>query len=337
MIHRSNPVCYLSRYASLVCLVGCFSTLAVAAPSAVVQEPIYDVGTVYKGDNVTHSFSILNSGDTPLHLVEVQSSCGCAVIQHDEVIEPGSKGWVEATLDTSNLSGPIAKSVTVLTNDSANPKLNLVIKANVKVRITAQPNYARFMSVFGQGEQHITIAVSSKEMRNFRIEDVRSPYKFLRAEYQREPSDEGGSSDTWLIDLTLAARPPVGPLADFVIVRTNHPVMPELKIPISGFVRPVLAVSPRIANFGKVELLQSQMTSLEVRNLGGDEISLSDLQINLQGVRGEIEAIEEGKVYKVSLTLDPGMPKGDFKGTLKIRTSSPLQPVVEVELQGRVL
>ncbi|MEE8368156.1 MAG: hypothetical protein V3S30_07540, partial [Thermoanaerobaculia bacterium] len=64
---------------------------------------------------------------------------------------------------------------------------------------------------------------------------------------------------------------------------------------------------------------------------------LHDVQIDLQGVRGDIEAIEEGKVYKISLTLDPGMPKGAFKGTLKIRTSSPLQPVVEVELRGRVL
>ena len=311
-----------------------------AAPSAVVPEPIYDVGTVYKGEDVTHSFSIRNGGDTPLHLVEVQSSCGCTVIKYDEVIEPGSSGRVEATLDTSNLSGPIAKSVAVLTNDSTNPKLNLVVKANVKVRVMAEPTYARFMSVYGQGEQHTTIAVSSKEMQDFRVEEVRSPYPFLKAEYQRQPSElgnESGSSDAWLIDLTLASQPPVGPLADFVIVRTNHPAMPELKIPVSGFVRPVLAVSPRIADFGKVELLRAQMTSLEVRNLSGDEIILHDVQIDLPGVSGEIEAIEEGKVYKVSLTLDPGMPKGDFKGTLKIRTSSPLQPVVEVELQGRVI
>lgn len=337
MIDQSNSLGYVSRCAVLICVCCGLSTIGTAAPNAIVQDPIYDVGTVYKGHDITHSFSIRNGGDTPLHLVEVRSSCGCTVLQYDEVIEPGSIGRVEATLDTSNLSGPIAKSLTVLTNDPNNPKLNLVVKANVKVRVTAQPNYARFMSVFGQGERHTTITVSSSEMRNFRIEDVQSPYPFLKVEYRREPSAEDVQSDTWLVEMTLASEPPVGPLADFVVIKTNHPFKPELKIPVSGFVRPVLAVSPRIADFGNVELLRSQMTSLEVRNLGGDEISLHDVQIDLQGVRGDIEAIEEGKVYKISLTLDPGMPKGAFKGTLKIRTSSPLQPVVEVELRGRVL
>jgi hypothetical protein len=311
-----------------------------AAPNAVVLQPTHDVGSVYKGDAISHSFSIRNSGDSPLQLVKVQSSCGCTVIRYDEVIEAGSSGLVEATLDTTNLSGPVAKSVAVFTNDSTNPKLNLVVKADVKVRVVSQPSYARFMTVYGQGESNATIAISSSTMRNFEIQGVESPYDFLAVDYRREPNDAGLKGETgksWLLNLKLAEKSPVGPLADFIVVKTNHPSMPELKIPVSGFVRPVLAVSPRIANFGIVELSNSQMTSLEVRNLGSDEVDLHDVEINLDGVRGEVEPIEEGKLYKISITLSPGMPKGDFSGLLKIRTSSPLQPTVEVELQGRVL
>ena len=54
--------------------------------------------------------------------------------------------------------------------------------------------------------------------------------------------------------MKLANNAKVGPLADYVTVHTNHPKQKMVQIPVSGFVRPVMAVTPPTADFGKIEL-----------------------------------------------------------------------------------
>ena len=53
--------------------------------------------------------------------------------------------------------------------------------------------------------------------------------------------------------MTLSKEAPVGPVADHVLVRTNHPKQKRIEIPVSGFVRPMVAVTPPAVNFGKVD------------------------------------------------------------------------------------
>jgi hypothetical protein len=145
------------------------------------------------------------------------------------------------------------------------------------------------------------------------------------------------SGRQWKVDIALSANAPIGPLADFVVVHTDHPEKETLRIPISGFVRPVLTVTPRIADFGRRDLSEPQQASLEIKNLSSGEVSLEEATTDLDGLEAEIEAVEEGRRYVVVLTLKPGAAKGPFEGTLTINTSSNRQPVLEVSVKGVVL
>ncbi len=307
--------------------------LAAAAPRAVVEAPVVDVGKVSKGEPIRHEFVIRNTGDAPLEITEVKPSCGCTVASFSDRIAPGASGSVTAEVETDAFGGAIAKSVTVFTNDPDNPKLNLVIKAVVRQPVTARPGYARFMSVQGQRVEPSVQTVSSPDRPELEVLAVRSPYPFLETSHRREE----GESGRWRVELRLDPEAPAGPLADYVVVRTDHPEQPEVKIAVSGLVRPIISVAPRVADFGRRELAEPQRKSLEVKNLGSAAVELTGADTDLPGLEAVIEPVEEGRHYRIQLTLTPELPKGDFEGRLTIHTSSARQPVVEVPLRGTVL
>jgi hypothetical protein len=318
---------------ALVALALCALPALAAAPKAVVEEPIVDVGKVKKGEPIRHEFAIRNAGDAPLEITEVKPSCGCTVAEYDRVVAPGATGRVQVVVETDAFGGGIAKSVAVFTNDVDNPKLSLVVKANVREPVVARPGYARFMTVQGQPADPSVQTVAATDGTPIEVLSVRSPYPFVKASHRRADGDEGG----WRVELRLDRAAPVGSLADYVVVTTDHPEQAEVKIAVSGLVRPLISVAPKVADFGRRELDEPQSKSLEVKNLGTPDVEITEATTDLAGLEAEIEAVEEGRHYRIQLTLTDALPKGDFEGRLTIKTSSPRQPVVEIPLRGTIL
>ncbi len=321
------------RHALPILLLLAAAPAAAAGPQAVADQPVVDVGDVRRGEAVRHTFFIRNRGDAPLLLTEVKPTCGCTVAEYDRTIAAGGRGQVAAVVETESFSGPIAKAITVFTNDPGNPRISLVVKANVRQPVTARPGYARFVTVQGKRVEPSTQVVAAADRPELQVIGVRSPYPFVTASHRRLEGEAG----RWEVRLELDPGAPAGPLADYVVVRTDHPEQPELRIPVSGLVRPVIAVTPRVADFGRRELAEAQTKSLEVENLGEALVELTEVQSDVEGVEAEIEPVEDGRRYRVRLTLLPGLPKGEFEGVLTLRTSSERQPEVQVPLRGTVL
>ncbi len=98
------------------------------------QETI-DYGEVaYKSDGV-RVFKFTNTGDEPLIIKEVKSTCGCTVPKKPkDAIAPGDTGEIEVKYDTSR-QGPIRKTVTVYSNAEKSP-YPLKIKGYVQKKDT---------------------------------------------------------------------------------------------------------------------------------------------------------------------------------------------------------
>ncbi|MFQ5525748.1 MAG: DUF1573 domain-containing protein [Thermoanaerobaculia bacterium] len=306
---------------------------ALAAARAVVQESIIDVGNVAQGTRIEHSFVLENQGDEALAVREVKPSCGCTVADYPSSIAAGDSGRIAAVVKTDNFTGPIAKSVSVFTSDADNPKITLVIKAVIQPQVEVEPGYARFIVIEGPGTESSSQTLRTLDGPELVVRSVRSPYPFVKVSFA--PTEEKGE---WQVNLSIDRnRAPIGPLADFVEVETNHPKRRIIKIPVSGFVRPVVSVTPRVAELGSHRLEAPFTTTLEVRNQTGAAIALQAVSADIAGLNASFEEVEEGKVYKVVLTLTPGMAKGPFQGKVQITTSSKRRPVVEVDVSGTVL
>lgn len=317
------------------------TVLAAGTPKVVAVEPVKDAGTVSKGEKIVHDFAIRNDGDAVLEITNVHAACGCTVAEFDKSIPPGQTGKVHTVIDTTDFNGPIAKGVTVYTNDPATPQLELTVRAKVEPYIAVKPGYARFIVVQKERVQG-TIAQTlwTPDGSPMEVTGVESPWPYLKVTYreakpeERVPNAEGRQ---WRVEMTLSNdEAKVGPLADHVTVHTNHPKQKIVQIPVSGFVRPVMAVTPPKADFGTVNLKEPVRTSLNIQNFATEPIKITSVEPP-KGVEAQVEPLQEGREYQVRLVLNPELGKGAFNGKLKIHTDSPKVPLLEVELKGTVL
>lgn len=116
-----------------ILLIG-FVSLAVNAQSKVAKidfkSDTIDYGTIEKGANGVRVFEFTNTGDAPLIISQVTSSCGCTIPKKpDGPILPGKTGQIEVKYDTNRVS-PIRKTVTVISN-AETPTVALKIKGEV--------------------------------------------------------------------------------------------------------------------------------------------------------------------------------------------------------------
>lgn len=315
---------------------------ALAEPKAVPVEPIKNFDIVPRGEQIQHDFQIKNEGDTVLEITDVHPACGCTVVSFDTKIEPGKTGRVTAKVDTQDFAGPISKSIAVFTNDKANPKLQLVVKADVKPYISVDPGYARYNYVQGEPLRPITQILWTEDGRDINIVRVKAPYPHLKVSY-REPREEERKKEAkgrqWAIDVELVPDAPVGALKDYVEVETDHPKQKIVKLPISGFVRPRQHITPVDIDFGEIEgaALPLQRT-LHFTNFATEGIEVSKVETGLAGVTLTAKANDKSPGHRLmlTLTLGPEMAKGDFNTTIKISTTDKQKPFILLPIKGTV-
>jgi hypothetical protein len=94
------------------------------------KADVIDYGTIEKGADGVRTFEFTNTGDAPLIITKVSSSCGCTVPKKpDAPILPGDTGEIQVKYDTNRVM-PIRKTITVLSN-SDTPTIALKIKGEV--------------------------------------------------------------------------------------------------------------------------------------------------------------------------------------------------------------
>lgn len=80
------------------------------------KSEVVDYGTIEKGADGVRVFEFTNTGNAPLIISNVKSTCGCTVPKKPEgPIMPGETGEIEVKYDTNRVN-PIRKTITVTSN-----------------------------------------------------------------------------------------------------------------------------------------------------------------------------------------------------------------------------
>ena len=101
------------------------------------DKKVHEFGSVLWKNPVTATFTITNSGDKPLVISNVTTSCGCTVADWTKTpIAPGASGMVSSTFDAKAL-GRFQKSIGIYSNASERP-----VYLAIRGEVTADPkNY----------------------------------------------------------------------------------------------------------------------------------------------------------------------------------------------------
>jgi len=115
-------------------------------------------------------FTYLNTGKQPVHFKSVKASCGCtaAQSQKDEV-KPGEKGEVTATFNIGDRTGTQVKTVTVETDDAANPKTVLTLRTIIPQQLEITPTFV----FWKQGEKPDPKAITVKVGKEFTVNHIK--------------------------------------------------------------------------------------------------------------------------------------------------------------------
>lgn len=77
----------------------------------------HNFGSLLQGEVVTYSFHFTNTGNVPLLISGVSTSCGCTIADYPhEPITPGKDGFIKATYDSKGHHGFQSRAVTVSAN-----------------------------------------------------------------------------------------------------------------------------------------------------------------------------------------------------------------------------
>ena len=95
------------------------------------KSEVIDYGEIAKGSDGIRIFEFTNTGDEPLVINRVYSSCGCTIPEKPEApIAPGMTGEIKVKYDTKRV-GPIRKTITIYLNDMSQPTMPLKIKGTI--------------------------------------------------------------------------------------------------------------------------------------------------------------------------------------------------------------
>lgn len=90
-----------------------------------------DYGEITKGSDGVRVFEFTNTGNAPLIISKVSSTCGCTIPKKPEApILPGKTGEIQVKYDTNRV-GPIRKAITVISNADT-PTVVLKLKGEIK-------------------------------------------------------------------------------------------------------------------------------------------------------------------------------------------------------------
>lgn len=75
-----------------------------------------DYGVIEKGSDGVRIFEFTNTGNAPLIISKVSSSCGCTIPNWSkDPVMPGKSGEIQVKYDTNRVN-PIRKAITVISN-----------------------------------------------------------------------------------------------------------------------------------------------------------------------------------------------------------------------------
>jgi hypothetical protein len=122
-------------FSLLISLFSCGGSqeVEVGQKTTMVVNPVYDAGTVVKGEVIKAKFVVQNTGKYPLVIADVQGSCTCTVAEKPKKpIKPGQSATIQAEVDTEKTAtGKVSKSVRIVANTEPSVT-EVVVKGNVK-------------------------------------------------------------------------------------------------------------------------------------------------------------------------------------------------------------
>jgi hypothetical protein len=142
-------------------------------------------------------FKYENKTNKTINIKNVRTSCGCTVASlKKNDVAPGEKGEVTATYKVAGHTGTQTKTVTVETDDPAQPTTNLVLKAVIAETIHIEPPFVTWENGEAAKPKTITVKALDKDLKMTKLDVTSSSPDFTTN------VEKGKSADEFIINVS---------------------------------------------------------------------------------------------------------------------------------------
>ena len=228
-------------FLSLFMIFGLGALFAKEGPKVKFKEEKWDFGKVKEGQVKSYVFVFDNTGDAPLLIKRVRTSCGCAAaLISDKNVKPGKRGELKVTLNTRGYEGNLTKYVYVESNDRSQPVKQLQISATIEVPPRPRIDLERYSVDSGlilEGEPIPAKAlIKNRGERELRITFSHRDATYL---HKGKPIDSDlriAAGKEAEVEIKIPPRPKKGLIREYILLKSNDTRRPNLSLYVSGYI-----------------------------------------------------------------------------------------------------
>jgi hypothetical protein len=306
------------------------------------QEPIYDFGKMSQFDKGMHTWRIKNTGEADLELwMEGKPTCSCTIAKLENnqkaTVLPGKSTTIDLEWNTKDLATDYSQGATFGTNDPLRPTFHLTVKGKVHPPVVVYPpEMVQFTTISNEETHHRAIAVYSQDRPDLKVTKVTSSkpdlivatVKPLTPEMAKPLKVEAG------YEILIEIKPgmPQGQFLEELVIRTDHPKRPEVRVSVGGKVIGPISIFPIGLRLRDVTSGEGASRVLNLMVRGGKE---THFQVASKPENLEVDIVPDDRPgmkghYLVTVKVPTGTVAGPIEGEIVLKTDHPLVSEVKI-------
>jgi hypothetical protein len=315
----------------------------------VVGDRVYNFGNMVLDAQGSHTWEFKNTGEGPMEVWLEQTSCSCTVATlKDEAgeskkvtVAPGRSTPIQLTWEGRKW-GRFGQMAILGTNDPDNSAVTLSLAGTIIAPVDVQPSETiAFPEISNEEGHRQDLAIVSADLPDLKLTRIVTSRPDLiniqarpmaAAELERRKVKSG-------YDLTVEIKPgmPLGRFTEDLMIDTNHPRRPGMKLSIAGTVIGPIRVVPDRLQMISVDSLKgaSKDLALIVRR---DRETHFEVASRPEGLEVSITRDEKSGAkarYRLTATVPPGTPPGVLSHPIVLKTDHP--QVAEVRIPVSII
>ena len=316
---------------TLILLSGVLAGQPPAAPTPPAAfhcpAPVAAKGDVKAGPPLVHTFDLANTGTGTVTVTKVEAGCGCLrQALTSDVLRPGEKTQLALEVNTLTQPDGANRWQAVVSYKVESPgaqprtgELLLQITATLSRDVSVTPPQVGF-STTGEASQLLT--VTDKRGKPLTVTKAASSSEHLAVTVGQPLSLTAGHAQS--VTVKLAANAPGGHRDEVVVLYTDDPAYPELRVPVRVLKRAAAAVvaAPESVDL-RLAAGQTEGSALvQLRSPDGKPVSVSGAESDFPGVQVKWST-GSGRVATVRVTVPEAVAAKPGRCTVRVRMGEP--------------
>ncbi len=218
------------------------------------QDPIYDFDKMSQHDKGMHTWRIKNTGEATLELWMIgKPTCSCTIAKLEgnqkAVVEPGKSTTIDLEWNTKEFHDEYSQGAEFGTNDPLHPTFHLTIKGKVHPPVVVYPpEMIQFPTISNEETNGRMFAVYSLDRPKLKVTKVTTskPDRIVTTVRPLTPDEAKSLKVEEGFSILVEVKPgmPQGQFLDEVVVQTDHPKRPEVRVSVGGKVIGPISIVP---------------------------------------------------------------------------------------------